>query len=171
DGSGGDGSGGDGSGGGGSGGDGSGGGGSGTEPCTGDGCDIGSGTEPCTGDNCIPDGFCDQEGNCSTNIATRTEPSDGLKGFWKTDYPDGLVGIMEGKILDAQGTAFYGFIESFNPSLGSGAAPPMQLCFNMGSMANFGCHSLLIDPRVYPAIRIFILITAGFLCRKILFGG
>lgn len=115
--------------------------------------------------------FCDKEGNCETGITTKTEPSDGLEGFWKSDYPDGINGIVDGKISDAKNTEFFVFLESFNPTLGNGSAAPMQICFNLGSMGNFGCQSFKIDPRVYPAIRIFILITAGFLCRKILFGG
>lgn len=115
-------------------------------------------------------GACDTPGNCSTSVSTKTAPSKGLKGFWKSDYPDGLGGLVKTKVLDSQDSQFYSFIETFNPSLGGGSAPPLQLCFNLG-FVNFGCQDFKIDPRIYAAMRIFILITAGFTCRKILFGG
>lgn len=117
------------------------------------------------------EGFCDTEGNCTTSIDTKTEPSEGLEGFWESEYENGLQGVMDEKLIDIQASEFYGFLDQFNPSLGAGSAPSYDMCFNIGALGNFGCHNFNIDPRTFPAIKIFILVTAGFLCRRILFGG
>lgn len=122
------------------------------------------------------DGFGDgdvicEDDNCEASIGTDIEPTAGLTGYWVSEYQDGLQGILDDKLIDVKNTEFFGFIEKFNPSFGGGSAPIFDMCFNLGSMGNFGCHNFNIDPRVFPAIRIFLLITAGFLCRKILFGG
>lgn len=117
------------------------------------------------------EGVCDVDGNCSTSIETKTEPSEGLTGFWVSEYENGLQGVFDEKLIDIKQTEFYGFLDQFNPSISGGSAPSYNFCFNIGAMGNFGCHDFNIDPRVFPAVRIFILITAGFLCRKILFGG
>lgn len=116
------------------------------------------------------DGFCETEGNCSTSIDTKTAPSDGLTGFWVSEYENGLQGVFDEKLIDIRQTEFYSLLDQFKPTFGGGSAPIFQFCFNMG-FVNFGCQSLDIDSRVFPAIRIFILITAVFLCRRILFGG
>lgn len=118
------------------------------------------------------DGECDLESNCGEGgVEIRTEPLEGLEGFWKTEYENGLQGVMEEKINSVKATEFFLFIQSFNPSISGGTAPSFKMCFNLGALGNYGCKNFSIDPRVYPAIRIFILITAGFLCRKVLFGG
>jgi hypothetical protein len=116
------------------------------------------------------EGLCDIDGNCTTTVETKTEPAEGLEGFWVSDYEDGLEGIFEDQLVSLQSSEFYLFLDNFNPSISGGSAPDMSMCFNLGFI-NFGCHSFDIDPRVYPAIRIFILISAAFLCRRILFGG
>jgi hypothetical protein len=116
------------------------------------------------------EGLCDIDGNCTTTVETKTEPAEGLEGFWVSDYEDGLEGIFEDQLVSLQSSEFYLFLDNFNPSISGGSAPDMSMCFNLGFI-NFGCHSFNIDPRVYPAIRIFILISAAFLCRRILFGG
>ena len=126
---------------------------------TGTGDGFGDGDVTCDGDDC--------EGGILTDI----EPTAGLVGYWETEYENGLQGIMDEKLIDVKDTEFFGFLEQFNPSISGGAAANYQMCFNIGSLGNFGCHNFDIDPRVFPAIRIFILVTAGFLCRKILFGG
>ena len=117
------------------------------------------------------DGVCDTEGNCSTAVETKTEPSEGLTGFWESEYENGLQGVMDEKLIDAQTTEFFVFLEQFNPSISGGTPLTYSMCFNIGALANFGCHSYAPDPRTFPAIKIFILIGAVFLCRKILFGG
>jgi hypothetical protein len=98
------------------------------------------------------------------------KPSEGLKGFWETDYPEGLQGVVDAKMAEVQSTQFFTFLDQFQISVG-GSSASYDMCFNLGSMGDFGCHNFNIDPRTFPAIKIFILITAVFLCRRILFGG
>lgn len=117
------------------------------------------------------DGVCDTEGNCSTDIETKTKPSDGLEGFWESEYENGLQGVMDEKLIDIKNTQFFGFLDQFNPSVSGGTATNYNMCFHIGSVADFGCQKFEIDPRTFPAIKIFILVSAGFLCRRILFGG
>lgn len=130
----------------------------------GDGATTGGGGDGDEGD-------CSSEEGCSFTVGLKQEPSEGLEGFWKTEYEDGLEGIVNEKLEEVKSSDFYSFLETFNPPISGGGSPNMQMCFDLGAMGNFGCQEIKVDPRVYPAIRIFILITAGFLCRKILFGG
>ncbi len=120
---------------------------------------FGDGDVTCDGDDC--------EGGILTDI----EPTEGLVGYWESEYEDGLQGILDEKLIELQDTEFYAMLDQFNPSVSSGSAPSYEMCFNIGNMASLGCHNFNIDSRTFPAIKIFILITAGFLCRKILFGG
>ena len=43
--------------------------------------------------------------------------------------------------------------------------------FNFSKYMNLGCLSITIDPRIFPAFKIFLLISAAFACRIIIFGG
>jgi hypothetical protein len=118
------------------------------------------------------DGDGDCEGSeCGSGIEARTEPTPDMEGFWQTDYPDGLQGIVDEKIGEVKETQLFNFMESFKPTFSAGTAPDLKMCFNLGALGNFGCHSFVIDSRVFPAVKIFLLITAVFACRKILFGG
>lgn len=138
----------------------------------GGGSGAGGGTDDSgSGSGGIGEGACDSEADCSPTIATRNEPLEGLTGFWETQYPDGINGVVDQKINEAKDTQFFGFMESFNPTLNGGSPPDFSMCFNLGAFGNFGCLSFALDPRTFPAIRIFILISAGFLCRQLIFGG
>jgi hypothetical protein len=106
----------------------------------------------------------------STNIGTSTAPSNGLTGFYTSAYPLGVEGMFDGKTEEFKTTEFYLFLDQFKPQF-SGSAPNMSFCMNFGSYMNLGCFEFVLDPRIWPALKIFILITAGFTCRKILFGG
>jgi hypothetical protein len=105
-----------------------------------------------------------------TEVELKQEPSEGLESFWISDYEDGLEGIVEEKMGELETTAFYSFLDQFQVAP-SGASANFDMCFNLGAMGNFGCHNFNVDPRTFPAIKIFILISAAFLCRRILFGG
>ena len=74
-------------------------------------------------------------------------------------------------MIEIEGTEFYSFLGKFNSSVGGGSAAVYDMCFNLGLMGNFGCHNFNIDSRTFPAIKIFMLISCGFLCREIIFGG
>jgi hypothetical protein len=106
-----------------------------------------------------------------TNVQTDGIPTEGLESFWVSDYEEGFQGVLTEKIDEIKGTQLFGFVEQFRPSALGGSAANYNFCFNLGSMGNFGCHELGIDPRVIPAIKILILISAGFMCRRLIFGG
>jgi hypothetical protein len=105
-----------------------------------------------------------------TEIERITEPTKELVGFYESVYEDGVEGMFEGKTAEFQETEFYLFLNQFKPSFG-GSPPDMSFCMNFGTYMNLGCFTLVLDPRIFPALKIFILITAGFTCRKIIFGG
>jgi len=105
-----------------------------------------------------------------TEVVRQTEPSPDLVGFYESEYEDGIEGMFEGKIDEFKGTEFYTFLDQFKPSFG-GSPPEMGFCMNFGTYMNLGCFEFKMDPRIWPALKIFILVTAGFTCRKILFGG
>lgn len=111
----------------------------------------------------------DEDGE-GTEKTRNTEPSEGLEGFYESEYEDGFEGMFSEKMAEYKETEFFAFLEQFKPSFG-GSAPNMSFCMNFGSYMNLGCFSLNLDPRIFPALKIFILITAGFTCRKIIFGG
>jgi hypothetical protein len=111
-----------------------------------------------------------KESLTESNVIKIDKPSEGLQGFWETDYPEGLQGVVNAKMAEVQSTQFFTFLDQFQISVG-GSSASYDMCFNLGSMGDFGCHNFNIDPRTFPAIKIFILITAVFLCRRILFGG
>lgn len=106
-----------------------------------------------------------------TDVELQTKPTEELVGFWETEYEDGLQGVMDEKFIDIKATSFFTFIETLAPTVGGGSSAKFDMCFNLGGMGDFGCHNFNVDPRVFPAIKVFILILAGFLCRRILFGG
>lgn len=100
----------------------------------------------------------------------RQKPKEDLTSFWESEYEEGLEGIWDEKQGELESTAFIGFLDQFQPSFGGGSVN-YSFCFNLGAMGNFGCQEMPIDSRIFPAIKIFILITAAFLCRRIIFGG
>jgi len=98
------------------------------------------------------------------------EPQTAVIGFYNSVYPLGVEGMFAGKVEEFKETEFYAFLDQFKPTF-SGTAPDMSFCMNFGTHMNLGCFDLVLDPRIWPALKIFILVTAGFTCRKILFGG
>lgn len=90
--------------------------------------------------------------------------------WYESAYPDGLVGIWQERSAALQQTPMFEFVNqfSFQPS---GSQPDMELCLNVASWANFGCHSLEIPSFVWVFLKICILFTAAMLCRALIFGG
>lgn len=107
----------------------------------------------------------------SNSINQIKAPTDVVSSFWVSDYPAGFNTIFDDAKLKFNESDYVQFLSTFNPNLSSGIAANMEFCFNLGSMGNFGCHSLPVDSSIWSAIRIFILVSAGFLCRRIIFGG
>ena len=105
-----------------------------------------------------------------TSKTRNTEPTPELVGFYESEYEDGIEGMFEGQIDEYKSTEFYLFLNEFKPNF-SGTPPNLGFCMNFGNYMNLGCFNFELDPRLFPALKIFILITAAFTCRKILFGG
>lgn len=130
----------------------------------GDGATTGGGGTGEEGECSTPDG-------CTSSVELRQEPSDGLEGFWESEYEDGVEGMFQGKIDELKATEFFLFLDEFKPQISGGSAPMFNWCFNFGRYMNFGCQTVNIDPRVFPALKVFFLLSSAFACRQILFGG
>ncbi len=117
------------------------------------------------------EGECSTPDGCTSSVELRQEPSDGLEGFWESEYEDGVEGMFQGKIDELKATEFFLFLDEFKPQISGGAAPMFNWCFNFGRYMNFGCQTVNIDPRVFPALKVFFLLSSAFACRQILFGG
>jgi hypothetical protein len=107
----------------------------------------------------------------SSSIVKIQRPTDGVISFWASDYPNGALSVWDDTKASFNNTEYVQFLSTFNPNLSAGTPLDMQLCFNLGAMGNYGCHAIPVDSSIWSAIRIFILVTAGFLCRRIIFGG
>jgi hypothetical protein len=105
-----------------------------------------------------------------TTVELQTEPTEGLTGFYESEYEDGIEGIWENFSAGIQTTEMNSFLETFK-NVPSGGSMDYNMCFDLGAMGNYGCGDLAANPIIWAAIRIFILVTAGFLCRRIVFGG
>jgi len=92
------------------------------------------------------------------------------KSWVQSSFPDGVQGLWEDRKDAFDRSAMKGYLDSFVPSLQAGAIDPFQLCFNLG-FYNYGCHSFSIPDYVIAFLRLVILISAGFYCQRLVFGG
>lgn len=116
---------------------------------TGDG--EGEGDGECTGDKCA--------------IPGEGEPAS----WWESSYPDGIEGVWSDFAGDIQQTEFLQFVRQFEVDVGGGAPPDFNICFT--ALVDLGCHSIAPPDFVWSVMRLFMLITAAFTCRKLIFGG
>lgn len=105
-----------------------------------------------------------------TDVETDGIPSDGIESFYESEYPNGFEDVWNKNKMAFDSSAPVTYIKQWEVSVG-GNAPDMTMCFDLGSMANFGCKTFEIDPRVFPFLRIIILISTAFLCRALVMGG
>ena len=112
------------------------------------------------GDDGEPDSGSGDNGDCAA----------GECSWYESAYPDGLVGIWQERSAALQQTPMFDFVNqfSFQPS---GSQPDMQLCLNIASYANFGCHSIEVPAAVWLFLKVCILFSAAMLCRALIFGG
>jgi hypothetical protein len=105
-----------------------------------------------------------------TDIGNTFNP-DLSTGFYESSYENGFEGIWEEKSILFEQTETIQFLQQFRFNAG-GSPPDTQLCFNMGGSMDFGCADLPTpSPQLLAILKIFILITAAFLCRALIFGG
>lgn len=105
-----------------------------------------------------------------TDVETDGTPSDGIESFYEPEYPNGFEDVWNKNKMAFDSSAPVTYIKQWEVSVG-GSAPDMNMCFDLGPMANFGCKTFEIDPRVFPFLRIIILISTAFLCRALVMGG
>lgn len=92
-------------------------------------------------------------------------------GFYESAYENGFTGIWEEKSVLFSQTETIQFLQQFKFNAG-GSPPDTRICFNLGGTMDFGCAELPTpSPQLLAILKIFILITAAFLCRALIFGG
>ncbi|GAA72417.1 hypothetical protein [Pseudoalteromonas sp. BSi20439] len=105
-----------------------------------------------------------------TDVGNTFNPDASLS-FYESSYENGFSGVWEEKSTAFKQTETFQFLEQFKFNAG-GSAPDTQMCFNLGGSMDFGCAELPTpSPQLLAIIRVFILITAAFLCRALIFGG
>jgi len=111
-----------------------------------------------------------KEGFGETDIEGTFDPS-GSASFYESEYEEGFEGVWNEKSLEFKQTETFNFLQQF--AFNSGGSPPdTQMCFNLGSHMDFGCAELPTpSPQLLAILKVFILITAAFLCRALIFGG
>lgn len=105
-----------------------------------------------------------------TDVVNNFNP-DSSFSFYESSYENGLEGVWNEKSLEFKQTETFNFLQQF--AFNSGGSPPdTQICFNLGSHMDFGCADLPTpSPQLLAILKVFILITAAFLCRALIFGG
>ncbi len=91
---------------------------------------------------------------------------------WVTPkYPEGISSIYEDHKTKFQDSTVHEYLKGFKPDLSGSAPDHWEFCINFDGMANLGCHTVELPPYVISFVRLIILISAGFLCRRLIFGG
>lgn len=105
-----------------------------------------------------------------TDVSNTFNP-ESAASFYESEYEDGFGGVWQEKSGEFQQTEAYQFLQQFKFN-GGGAAPDTSICFNLGQFMDFGCSELPVpDAGLLAILKVFILISAAFLCRKLIFGG
>ncbi|WP_299791968.1 hypothetical protein [uncultured Shewanella sp.] len=105
-----------------------------------------------------------------TDIETDSEPSAGIESFYEAEYPNGFQDVWNKNKALFDASAPVAYIKQWEVSV-TGTAPDWNMCFDLGAVGNFGCKAFELDPRVFPFLRIIILISTAFLCRRLVLGG
>jgi hypothetical protein len=111
------------------------------------------------------------EGLGETDTETDSTPTEGIESFYEPEYPNGFADVWNNNQALFNTTSMSQYLDSWKTGVGAGVAPDINFCFNMGGLGDFGCVSPTIDPRVFPFLRIIILVSTAFLCRALVFGG
>ncbi|WP_445766597.1 hypothetical protein [Rheinheimera sp.] len=90
------------------------------------------------------------------------------ESWYESEYEDGITGIWEERSAALMQTPIFDFMNQFKMAP-SGSQPEFRLCFNF--IVDLGCHTPEIPAGLWAFLRIIILITAAFGCRKIIMGG
>ena len=107
--------------------------------------------------------------NNTGGVSMGISPSEGLNGWYESEYPEGFTSVMETVSPLYNASKLNQYLDSWKVTV-SGEYSFPQICLDIG-IANYGCHSLEIDNRVFPFIRIIMIVSALFLARQLVFGG
>jgi hypothetical protein len=95
-------------------------------------------------------------------------------GSWYTaKYPDGLRGVWDSRKAALFATPLGAAIANMAVPVGSGSYPTWTLDLNMGmgGHGNLGTHVLSVPGWIWDVAKVIMLLSAAFLCRRIIFGG
>ncbi|MBB1352361.1 hypothetical protein [Pseudoalteromonas sp. SG45-3] len=105
----------------------------------------------------------------NTTVENKFNPNES-QSFYESVYENGFQGVWEIQSEAILQTGLFQFLEQFKLSFSGGSAPDMKICFNV--MVDLGCKVIPFDWTVIlPFLKLCILLTAAFTCRKIIFGG
>jgi hypothetical protein len=99
--------------------------------------------------------------------ALPTIPTD---GFYTRQFEGGLSGVFTDRMAQMQDTPLFTFANQFRIANGIGTAPVWHLDF---SSVGLGVHDLKLfdSDNSWAIIRLVILLSTFFACRRIIFGG
>lgn len=106
--------------------------------------------------------------NGPENLNNNTEPTADLTGFYEPEYENGMETLFERVMPILDQSEINQYLESWKITVAGNYAFP-QFCVNV--IVNLGCHSLDVDSRVIPFIRIILIVTSLMLARRLVFGG
>lgn len=120
------------------------------------------------------------DGSTTTTVSeVKEEPSlntpsvdtSGSGSFWETNYPDGLAGIWAKHQAALSTSSVANWLNSWSFD-SSGSCPSFSFSFDVGFIS-FGSQSIPTDIYcyVFPVVRIFFIISALLLARRLVFGG
>lgn len=92
-----------------------------------------------------------------------------LEGFYLAEYPNGWADVWSNNEVGFNQSAAIEYINSWSVSVSGDYVYP-QFCIDVG-IANLGCHTLAIDSRVFPFIRIVLIVSSLIVARQITVGG
>jgi hypothetical protein len=95
-------------------------------------------------------------------------PTDELTGFYEAEYPNGWEDVWTANEAGFNASAPIEYIQTWEVAMTGDYTYP-QICADIG-IVDLGCHEVNIDPRVFPFIRIVMIISALFLARQITLG-
>lgn len=126
-----------------------------------------------TGDP-VMDAFCDENPGADICKQGRLQakeggelPDIGDESWYEKTYPDGIDGVLTENFDTMKNSPLLGLLNNIVPTL-SGAAH--NGCFSI-EVWNVGMQSLCIPPFVLDALGLFMILTALFAARSIIFGG
>jgi len=94
-------------------------------------------------------------------------------GWYTSKYPDGLRGVWDSRKAALFNSPLGAAIANMAVPVGSGTIPSWTLDLNMGmgGMGNLGVYTIGLPAWLWSVMRVLVLLSAAFVCRRIVFGG